>query len=928
MERSRGSLVLTLSITFILMALLVVFTSRVIFRSVFSSVQELGEDKATAITADMENYLDTAKSVLWLTADTVDHMVAKDATDEEIVEYITRESTNTEQQFDESYTGIYGVIRGNYVDGVGWVPPEDYDPTSRDWYKTTIAGDGDVIIVSPYVDAQTGNVIISVGRALSDKKSALALDLTLSGVQEIVEDIHINGYGYGYVVNNDGLVIAHHDRAENGKNYSEIPEQQELFQKVAAIGKGNFTTVIDGEKSTVFVDTVMDQWYLVIITKNSELFKAPRELLVISIMITALVYLLISGFYILGYRNEQRSNARMEEMKEIERKKDYEARVLKLEKYAADSANKAKSDFLADMSHEIRTPINAILGMNEMILHESKEEEILDYAGSIKSAGTTLLSIINSILDFSKIEDGRMNLVPVEFETAGLVSSIVNSISERARTKGLELKVNVDEKTPSILLGDDVRISQVIMNLLTNAVKYTERGWILFKISKLGEKDGVANLLVSVKDTGIGIRKEDIDKLAVSFERVDEKRNRHIEGTGLGISIVTRLLEMMGSRLQVKSEYGVGSEFFFELPVEIVDPTPVGKFSVSRGAAVKDAENRIALRAPGARVLLTDDNEMNCKVAANLLKLFGIKPDICTSGREAIVKMATEHYDILFLDHMMPDMDGIETLKALQKKELMKDTKVIALTANAVVGAKEQYLSVGFDDYLSKPIQIPEMEKMLLKYLPEEVKESVSVEDETELSKTGDTGVKASEGVNTKENADGGVKASVGDIVKSDKTKDGGLEADDKNIGLIEKDYTYMVAAEIKPEEKSEKVADSERMAKLRALGINVDEGINYCGGDEEFYIEIVRDYADATEEKIQELDEFLKADHLKDYKILVHSVKSSSKTIGAMELFEKARALEQAAAAEDREYLDENHETVMKEYREFTENLRNTGVI
>ena len=887
MERSRGSLVLTLSITFILMALLVVFTARVIFRSVFSSVQELGEDKATAITADMENYLDTAKSVLWLAADTVDHMVAKDATDEEIVEYITRESTNTEQQFDESYTGIYGVIRGNYVDGVGWVPPEDYDPTSRDWYKTTIAGDGDVIIVSPYVDAQTGNVIISVGRALSDKKSALALDLTLSGVQEIVEDIHINGYGYGYVVNNDGLVIAHHDRNENGKNYSEIPEQQELFQKVAATGKGNFSAVIDGEKSTVFVDTVMDQWYLVIITKNSELFKAPRELLVISIMITALVYLLISGFYILGYRNEQRSNARMEEMKEIERKKDYEARVLKLEKYAADSANKAKSDFLADMSHEIRTPINAILGMNEMILHESKEAEILDYAGSIKSAGTTLLSIINSILDFSKIEDGRMNLVPVEFETAGLVSSIVNSISERARTKGLELKVNVDEKTPSILLGDDVRISQVIMNLLTNAVKYTERGWILFKITNLGEKDGVANLLVSVKDTGIGIRKEDIDKLAVSFERVDEKRNRHIEGTGLGISIVTKLLEMMGSRLQVKSEYGVGSEFFFELPVEIVDPTPVGKFSVSRSAAVKE-ENRITLRAPGARVLLTDDNEMNCKVAANLLKLFGIKPDICTSGREAIVKMATEHYDILFLDHMMPDMDGIETLKALQKKELTKDTKVIALTANAVVGAKEQYLSAGFDDYLSKPIQIPEMEKMLIKYLPEEVKESVP----------------------------------GGNEGKDENNEDG------KNIELTEKDYTYMVAAEVKSEEETEKAPDSERMAKLRALGMNVDEGINYCGGDEDFYIEIVRDYADATEEKIQELDGFLEADNLKDYKILVHSVKSSSKTIGAMDLFYKARALEQAAAAEDREYLDENHETVMKEYREFTENLRNTGVI
>ena len=248
MKKSRNNLVITLTITFVLMSLLVIFTSRVIFRTAFSSVQELGENKATAITADLENYLDTAKSVLWVAADSVDHMVANGATDEEIVEYITRESTNTEQQFDESYTGIYGVIRGNYVDGVGWVPPKDYDPTMRDWYKTTVGGKGDVVIVSPYVDAQTGNVIISVGRALSDNNNALALDLTLSGVQEIVEDIQINGYGYGYVVNNDGMVIAHPDKSQNGQNYSEIPEQKEFFQKVAETGKGTFNTKIDGEK--------------------------------------------------------------------------------------------------------------------------------------------------------------------------------------------------------------------------------------------------------------------------------------------------------------------------------------------------------------------------------------------------------------------------------------------------------------------------------------------------------------------------------------------------------------------------------------------------------------------------------------------------------------------------------------------------------
>ncbi|MCR4813874.1 MAG: response regulator [Lachnospiraceae bacterium] len=895
MKRNRNSLILTLTITFILMTLLVVFTTRVIFRTAFSAVQELGEDKAMAITADMENYLDTAKSVLWIAADTVDHMVDKGATDEEIVEYITRESTNTEQQFDESYTGIYGVIRGNYVDGVGWTPPEDYEPTERDWYKQTVAGGGNAVIVSPYVDAQTGNVIISVGRALSDNRDALALDLTLNGVQEIVENIQINGYGYGYVVNHDGLVIAHPEKTENGKNYKEIPEQKTLFSKVAETGKGNFDTVINGEKCTVFVDTVLDQWYLVIITKNSELYQAPRQLLLVSILIAAVVYLLISTFYILGYMSEQRSNARMEKMKEIERKKDYEARVLKLEKFAADSANKAKSNFLADMSHEIRTPINAILGMNEMILHESKEEEILDYAGSIKSAGTTLLSIINTILDFSKIEDGRMNLVPVEFETVGLINSIVNSISERAKTKGLDFKVEVDENTPSILLGDDVRISQVIMNLLTNAVKYTEKGSILFKITNMGEKDGLGHLLISVKDTGIGIRAEDLDKLSISFERVDEKRNRHIEGTGLGISIVTKLLDMMGSRLQVRSEYGVGSEFFFDLPIEIVDASPVGNYTVNSKNSMKNSESRITLHAPDARILLTDDNGMNCKVAANLLKLFGIKPVICSSGRETIEQMKKAQYDIVFLDHMMPDMDGIETLKILRGQSLTNGAKVIALTANAVVGAREQYLDAGFDDYLSKPIHIPELEKVLRKYLPEERNAKEKVE-ETDIY----------------ENKQENVSPVSGPENKQEKGGNGNTEAD----------YTYIVSEEKRSSENTAE-SDSEQIAKLRALGISVDEGITYCGGDEDFYVEIVRDYADATAEKKENLDRFLEAANYKDYKILVHSVKSSSKTIGAMDLFEKARALEQAAAEENKEYLAENHEAVMKEYEELTNSLK-----
>ena len=875
MKRSRKNLVMILGLTFVLMALMVIFTSRIIFRTAFSSVEELGDDKAMAITADLENYLDTAKSVLWVAADTVDHMVEKGATNEELVEYITRESSETEEQFDESYTGIYGVIRGEYIDGVGWVPPVDYDFTQRDWYRTTVGAKGEVTIVSPYVDAQTGNVIISIGKALTDNHNALAMDLTLNGVQEIVEKIQINGYGYGYILNDDGMVIAHHDRSENGKNYKDLPEYHDLYQKVTEVKKGNFDMELDGEKCTVFVDEVLEQWHLVIVTKNSELYKGPKFLLLATIMVSLVVFLLISTFYIMGYRSERKANARMEEMKEQERKKDYEAKLLKLEKRAADSANKAKSDFLADMSHEIRTPINAILGMNEMILHESKEKTTVNYASNIKSAGNTLLSIINTILDFSKIEDGRMELVPAEFETTDLISGLVHSISERAKSKGLLFRVEVDETLPVRLMGDDVRISQVIMNLLTNAVKYTEKGQVLLSIRNLESSEGAARLRVSVKDTGIGIKKEDLNKLAISFQRLDEQKNRHIEGTGLGISIVTKLLSMMDSELKIESEYGVGSEFWFELPIGVVDAAPIGKIDPESMSISAKPARELRLYAPKARILLTDDNDMNCKVAANLLTLFGITPMLCHSGAETIELMKRDNYDLLFLDHMMPEMDGIETLERLKQEDLIKDTKVIVLTANAVVGAREQYIKSGFDDYLSKPIELPELERILGRYLPPD-----RLEEKT------------------------------------------GQKNGQKNGRRPGKENERIHATVKAAEEQTREEEFSGKLGELRNLGISVRDGLTYCGDDEDFYLEIIHDYIEAAPERIGKLEGFLQDENMKDYKVVVHSVKSASKTIGAMQLFEKALELEHAAADGNVDAVRADHAAVMEEYRQLADKL------
>ena len=843
MRNNRKTLSLTLTATFILVALLVTYTTRLMYLSSYSHTYEIGNDKAAAITADIENYLETARSVLWVAADTVDHMVAKGATYEEIVEYITRESTNTASQFDSSYTGIYGYINGRYVDGVGWKPPEDYDPTVRDWYKEAVAAGGEPLVVNPYVDAQTGNVIISVCKALSNKNDVLGLDLTLSGVQETVEDIQISGNGYGFILNYDGTVIAHKDSGEKGKNYSEDPDRKELYEAMMSTEKGNFEMVIDGKKCTVFVDEVLNQWHLAIVVEKSALLKSTWSVLTVSVLVGLLVFALISVFYIIGYRHERKVNKRMEEMNANEQKREYEAKILMLEKKAADTANKAKSDFLADMSHEIRTPINAVLGMNEMILRESKDDQILEYSSNIKSAGNTLLSIINNILDFSKIEDGKMTLVPVEFDVAELINNLVNTISERARLKGLEFIVEVDETIPSKLYGDDVRISQIVMNLLTNAVKYTESGSVTLRVRNNGTAGGDAKLRFEVADTGIGIKDEDLSKLFESFKRIEEKRNRHIEGTGLGISIVCKLLAMMDSKLDVESKYAIGSTFGFDLRLRIVDQEPVGRYD-GRKKTVSSHGEEVHLHAPDARVLVTDDNAMNLKVAENFMKIFGIKPVTCSSGKETIELMKKDKFDIVFLDHMMPQMDGIETLKVLKDEDLLNGATVIALTANAVVGAEGQYLSAGFDGYLSKPITIQELEKTLRKYLPQG-----SVEDRAQDAE----------------------------------------------------------------EEKPASVS----LDKVRSLGLNVDAGLMYTCSDEDFYLELLTDYARSADDKCSELSSYLEKGDLKNYEILVHSLKSASKTIGADELSDRAKALEEASRDQNTDFVNANHEAFVTGFRE-----------
>ncbi|MBR5913185.1 MAG: response regulator [Selenomonadaceae bacterium] len=500
---------------------------------------------------------------------------------------------------------------------------------------------------------------------------------------------------------------------------------------------------------------------------------------------------------------------------------------------AAEAANKAKSQFLSNMSHEIRTPINAILGMNEMILRESTDSTILEYAENIRSAGNSLLGIVNDILDFSKIEAGKMDIIPVEYSLSSLLNDLVHMVQKRAEKKNLEFHIEADENLPTELYGDEIRIKQIITNILTNAVKYTEKGGVTLKISYKKISEDKILLCVLVKDTGIGIKPEDIKKLFSAFERIEEKRNRTIEGTGLGMNITQGLLSMMGSSLQVSSVYGEGSEFYFELEQKIINCHPIGNFADSyRHSLCQHKKYKEKFIAPDAKILVVDDTVMNLTVVKGLLKQTKIKISTAESGYECLKLVAHKKYDIIFLDHRMPGIDGIETLKRMKilKNNLNLSTPIISLTANAISGARKMYLDAGFQDYLTKPIDSEKLEDILIQYLP---KDKV--------------------------------------IFKSDESVE---------------------------ETEEEKIPDW--LNKIS--GINVKDGIEHCG-DVESYLDALTVFAQSVTAGAKEIADFYRNNDIKNYTVKVHALKSSARVIGANELSEKARRLEDAGNAG---YVDE----------------------
>lgn len=630
------------------------------------------------------------------------------------------------------------------------------------------------------------------------------------------------------------------ENAEAQKAFDEIHKKMDTSIAAATLCGDSFLFVSEVDQT---------DFYIVGIVPEDVVSEGVSDIFTLILWVFGLLLLLfgIVMIYLFGMQEKAR-----------------ESEELRVAKEMAEQANRAKNDFLANMSHEIRTPINAIIGMNEMIIRESAEKDIRKYALDIKYASRTLLSLINDILDFSRIESGRLEVVEDNYEVAYLLRDAVNMIRARAQKKGIQFHVSIDDDMPKILHGDAVKVKQILSNILSNAVKYTKQGSVQLKADVNVQEDGTAILRMEVKDTGIGIKQEDIPLLFEGFERLNIKENRSIEGTGLGLAITDRLIRRMNGKITVESVYGEGSVFTVYLPQKLIDATPIGDFEKNY---MKDRNDAVvyheSFTAPEAKILVVDDNEINLSVVKSLLKKTQLQITTCKSGIQCLSLMQEEHYDVILLDHMMPELDGIETLKRSKTMEdnRCKKSPVIALTANAMSGVREMYLKEGFDDYISKPIEGKSLEILLMKYLPEE-KLQVRKKDDKDATEQ---------------------KKAVVSETRNKKI----TEAEEKKENMAEEEQEYL----------------------------NVSVGMKYCGESDEIYREMLTMFCNIKDKKKKQLDDSFAEEDFTNYIVYIHALKSSSLSVGGKAVSALAAKLEKAGKQKDFDFIRKNHAEAMRLY-------------
>ena len=759
----------------------------------------------------------------------------------------------------------------------GWQGPPGWHVEERRWYIDTEKSSSGFNISTPYYDDQTGLYCVTLSQIIYGKRGEFlgifAIDFYLDSLIKILSDSY-NKHRYAFLIDKNGNIINHPNinYQMSATHMTNVKETKYLDSYM----EGDLSRFNDyNDTLSVCLAKKNDTSDFTVVVVNSclsiygDIFSLSAFLFLLFVLCIILIDLLIDRLF------EWQDSVNDQLKKAIN---------------AAVSAGKAKSQFFAQMSHEIRTPINAVIGMNEMILRESRDPAVINYSQNAAAAGESLLSLINDILDFSKLESDKMELVEENYHLDDLIKNLINMIKFRAEKKNLDFKVKVNEDVPNELFGDSVRIRQVVVNFLTNAVKYTKVGGVVFSVDmdlgiddengeSAGRQMGEILLKFSVKDSGIGIRDEDKSKLFKDFERFDAKQNKNIEGTGLGLAITAKLVKMMRGKIEVESVYGEGSTFTVLVPQKVINRKGVGKFVEKIEKEKPKSESyRVSFVAPDARILVVDDNEMNLLVATSLLKVTQIQVDTAMSGTSALKKMADTKYDVIFLDQMMPELDGIQTLKLAKEMDenKSKDAPMIALTANAISGAREMFLKEGFNDYLSKPIDAAALEKMLMEYLPKnKLQEPPEVSEEVTVRST---------------------------------------------------------ARPTQPPPTTKEAPAPQNPSAL----LNVGLGLQYSAGMEDMYRNVLQMFCNLKDEKKAKIQEAYDTKNWNDYTTFVHALKSTSLSIGSEKTSELAKKLEESgkiltansSSESDKQqseaFINNHHAEAMELYDKLVEEGRN----
>jgi len=850
------------------------------------------------------------------------------------------------------FNGIYGVFdvfEDMYLDGTGWIPPKDYIPKERPWYKVAIAANGNIAATIPYVDAQTGEIVISYSERIFDKKGnplgVVCIDLLLDRIMKYVINTRLAEGGYGILLNEKLELIATPIKTSMGRPLAELPYEG-IPNVVSDLKKGidiSEHKIIDDKLTSdliLFTKRFENGWYMGILTPMDQYYQKVKNM---RTFITALGVFLALALSLVLFRLAM-AKQESDEKNQL-----------------AEAASKAKSDFLAKMSHEIRTPMNAIIGMAELALRENMSDSTREHILTVKQAGTNLLSIINDILDFSKIESGKLEIIPNKYLFSSLINDVVSIIRMRVVDSNLSFVVNIDCNVPNSLFGDETRIRQILLNVLSNAVKYTKKGFVSFSVS--GEiTENTAFLTIDVTDSGNGIKPENIKNLFGEFVQIDMATHKGIEGTGLGLAITKKLVKAMGGDIKVQSEYGKGSTFTITLSQKICSPEPLASirkpeeksvlvyernriyadsivctvnnlgvdcqrvendYELRKKLQIKDytflfvaysllgntkaimkeigsktkivvltefgdatadinldilampvhsisianilngvpsnfsysTNNNVTARfiAPKAKVLIVDDISTNLKVAEGLMQPYKMQLDLCLSGSAAIEMVRKTAYDLVLMDHMMPEMDGIEATKLIREmgseKPYYANLPIVALTANAISGIKEMFLSNGFNDFLSKPIDTIKLNAILAKWLPKEKQEKLDAKS---------------------------------------------AEAD----------------------------AGSPKITEIEIDGVDTKKGISMTGGTLKNYMQILSVFYKDGIHKMVEIRKCSETDNYSLYTTYVHALKSAGANIGALDLSETAKTLEMAGKQGDFTYIKMHNAQFLKALENLLNNI------